>query len=359
MEVYGASVSYYTGKLETYLRYKGIAYERSSPYEEISEIKAQVGSIQHPMVKRDDGRWMSDSTPMILQLEKEHPEPSILPTDPVVAFIAHLIEDYADEWLWRAAMHYRWSYDHDRELLSRILADELTGHLKLPRFWRCRLIKRRQHKFVSNDGVTKTTRSHVEAGYLHILALMSSLLAKQPFILGDKPSIADIGLMGPMLRHFGQDPTPAAIMRDTAPFVFEWLGRMWNARARTTQGEFVAEIPSDFTPMLQEICETHLVQLADNAKAWQLNQNKFSMNVQGCHYQHLPVSRYRVYCLEMLRGQFACLDENAQAAVKSLLPFTQATVLWDGDVQAQSGYDESRQAPFNKAINVFSNGVPA
>ncbi|MFT5211840.1 MAG: hypothetical protein ACI9CE_003581, partial [Flavobacterium sp.] len=69
MKVYGASVSYYTGKLETYLRYKGIPYERDSPYKVQREIMEQVGSIQHPTMKRDDGRWMSDSTPMILQFE--------------------------------------------------------------------------------------------------------------------------------------------------------------------------------------------------------------------------------------------------------------------------------------------------
>jgi glutathione S-transferase len=360
MKVYGASVSYYTGKLETYLRYKGIPYERDSPFNERREIMEQVGSIQHPMVKRDDGRWMSDSTPMILQLEKEYPERSILPQDPVIEFIAHLIEDYADEWLWRVAMHYRWSYDHDRELLCRILADELTAHVKLPRFVRARIVKNRQLKgFVINDGVTGETREHVESGYHRILALMSSVLESRPFILGDKPSLADIGLMGPMLRHFGQDPTPAEIMRDTAPRVFEWLGRMWNASQQPCAGEFLSEIPADLTPMLKEISETHLVQLNDNAKAWHQKQDKFSMIVQGCHYQQLPVSRYRVYCLEMLRERFASLDESSQHAVRSVLPFESAEILWQNDLAAKSHYDEARQAPFNRAINVFDGAVPS
>jgi glutathione S-transferase len=360
VKVYGASVSYYTGKLETYLRYKGLAHERGSPYDVRHEIMEQLGSIQHPMIKRSDGRWMSDSTPMILQFETEYPERSILPKNPVVEFIAHLIEDYADEWLWRVAMHYRWSYDHDRELLCRILADELTAHVKLPRFVRARIVKNRQLKgFVINDGVTGETREHVESGYHRILALMSSVLESRPFILGDKPSLADIGLMGPMLRHFGQDPTPAEIMRDTAPLVFEWLGRMWNASHQSGDGDFLSSIPGDLTPMLQEISETHLVQLTDNAKAWHQNQDKFSMTVQGCQYQRLPVSRYRVYCLEMLRERFASLDEVSQNAVKALLPFAPAEILWQDDLQAKSDYDAARQAPFNKPINVFDGAVPS
>ena len=70
MKLYGISVSYYTGKLEAYLRYKGVQYTMASPYADQKRIRAKVGAIQVPIVERDDGRWMSDSTPMILQLEK-------------------------------------------------------------------------------------------------------------------------------------------------------------------------------------------------------------------------------------------------------------------------------------------------
>ena len=42
---------------------------------------------------------------------------------------------------------------------------------------------------------------------LLIIALdrMQAILQDRPFMLGDTPSIADYGLMGPMLRHFSQD----------------------------------------------------------------------------------------------------------------------------------------------------------
>lgn len=360
MKVYGASVSYYTGKLEAYLRYKGIAYERGVPYERAAEIKAAVGCIQHPMAQCEDGRWMSDSTPMLLHLESEHSNRCILPDNPVVRFVAMLIEDYADEWLWRAAMHYRWSYEHDSALLSRILADELTGHLRAPRFLRVRMVKKRQLTgFVLNDGVTAQTQEHVELGYRRILDLMSESLRLRPFLLGDSPSIADFGLMGPMLRHFGQDPTPAEIMRDTAPHVFEWLGRVWNAGSTPEGGGFLSEVPGDLMPMLQEACETHLGQLEVNAAAYHAGQKKFAMNIQGCAYSELPVSRYRVYCLEMLREQFFDMSDADQASVRGLLPFDHAQTLWSERIRAESGYDAQRMAPFNEAINVFDDGVPA
>jgi len=359
MIVYGASVSYYTGKLEAYLRYKGISYERASPYPQAERIKREAGCIQHPVVERQDGRWMSDTTPIILQLEQEHPNQPVLPQDPVVRFTALLIEDYADEWLWRAAMHYRWSYKHDRALLSRILTDELTTHLKLPRFFRLRMIARRQRQgFVINDGVTDSTREHVEQGYHRILALMSTALAERPYLLGASPSIADFGLMGPMLRHFGQDPTPAEIMRDTAPRVYDWVARTWNASDMTQQHAFVETLPDDLDGLLQEICETHLVQLAENARAWHEGKKKFDMLVQGCQYRHLPVSRYRVYCLEQLRRHFEALVPESRQLVQDKLSFPMADLLWQDAIKADSGYDAAGDAPFNKAINVFENGVP-
>ncbi len=357
MKVYGVSVSYFTGKLEAYLRYKGISYEMESPFGKADEIKPHTGAIQVPMVLRDDGRWMSDSTPIIAQLEIEHPEYPIFPSDPVVRFIALLIEDYADEWLWRAAMHYRWSYEHDRALLSRILVDEIAQHLNAPRFLKLRTISKRQHNsFVVKDGVTPETQAHVEAGYFAALRNMTAMLAERPFLLGDAPSIADFGMMGPMLRHFGQDPTPQEIMRNEGPAVYEWVARVWNARAVATP-DFPPEVSTSTAPMLKEIAETHLTQLRYNAEAYMGNQQKFAMTVQGCDYKNLPVSRYRVYCLERLREEFASLTPDDQDVIRALLPYAGADVIWN-EIASESGYDVDRQAPFNKAINVYGDGTP-
>ncbi len=359
MRVYGSKISYFTGKLEAYLRYKGFDYERLPATAHAKTIQANVGAMQLPVVERDDGRWMSDTTPIIQQLEKEHPNPAVLPTDAVVRFIALLIEDYADEWLWRPAMHYRWSYSHDRELLSSIIVDELLAHIPIPRFLKRFIIKRRQRGgFVIGDGVRPETWDHVEAGYFAALENMARMLERRRFLLGNAPSVADFGFMGPMLRHFGQDPTPADRMRDRAPAVYAWVSRVWNAKAEEKAPDFVDTIPADATPMLKEICETHLNQLASNAEAYKNDIRRFTMTVQGCEYVKMPVSRYRVACLERLREAYAKLDEERQKTVQTLLPYPEAAILWDPGFSARSGYDEEKRAPFNKAINVYGTGVP-
>ena len=358
MKVYGSRISYYTGKIEAYLRYKGIAYTAlPTPYDKAEMLKEKVGAVQMPIID-DDGQWMSDTTPIIEHLETQHPENPVIPGDPVVAFIAFLIEDYGDEWLWRSAMYYRWWYRNDRELASSTLTDELTGHVKAPRWMRQRMITRRQVKhYVHRDGITDSTRPHVEATYAAALAGMEAILAQRPFLLGSAPSIADYGMLGPMFRHYGQDPTPQEIMRNTAPAVFEWVARMWRA---VSEGEpaFVTSVPEDTAPLLREICETHLVQLQANAAAFAAGEERFGMTVQGCAYKDLATSRYRVWCLEELRRRFASLTDEAKASVQALLPYDQAAILWSDEPVAQSGFNADGRLPFGPAINVFEGGLP-
>lgn len=107
--VFGSSISYFTGKLENYFRIKGIPYEfKPMTARGVAPVmKKKTGSTQVPAVELGDGRWMTDSTPIIQWFEKEYPSPAVIPTDALQRFFSLLLEDYADEWLWRPAMHYR------------------------------------------------------------------------------------------------------------------------------------------------------------------------------------------------------------------------------------------------------------
>ncbi len=359
IRVHGCSISYYTGKLEAYLRYRGVDYERLPTFGYQREIKRETGAVQMPIVHLEDGRWMSDSTPIIAWFEAQQQAASIYPDDPALRFVSLLLEDYADEYLWRPAMHYRWSYQHDREYASGAIVDDMLGDFWPPRWVKKLLIAQRQRRgFVRGDGVTKQTWDHVEQGYLSALDRLEAIFALRPFILGDAPTIADFGFMGPMLRHFGQDPTPAEIMRTHAPGVYEWVARMWNTRARTTAPELLSEIDAPLADLLGEACETHLVQLRENAAAFGQGHSRYDQEIQGCLYERVPSSRYRVFCLEQLRRQWACLDDKARADLRQFLPEPHACVLWDDRAPVVSEYDPEHRAPFNRAINVFGHGVP-
>src|SRR5262245_66630274 len=100
--VYGTDCSYYTGKLEAYLRAKGIDY-RLEPFSpsNMERCARHTGVTQIPQVEQGDGTWLIDTTLIIEHFERLSPEPAVTPRDPAVAFVSVLLEDYADEWLWR------------------------------------------------------------------------------------------------------------------------------------------------------------------------------------------------------------------------------------------------------------------
>jgi glutathione S-transferase len=358
MKVYGSRISYYTGKLEAYLRDKGIAYTLlPTPYDKAEMLREKVGAVQMPIVE-DDGTWMSDTTPIIEHLETRVPGRPVIPTNPVVRFLAYLIEDYGDEWLWRSAMYYRWWYSYDRMLASSTLTDELTNHVKAPRFMRRRMIVRRQVRhYVERDGVTEANHHHSQETYFNALAAMSAMLEHRPFLLGIAPSFADYGMMGPMFRHYGQDPTPQEIMRTKAPAVYEWVARMWHAQD-AGEPEFLSTMPEDSAGLLREACECHLGQLAANARAFAADQSRFDMEIQGVTYRSIATSQYRVWCLEELRRRFAELNAEDKSKVQALLPYDHADLLWSDAVPAQSNFNTDGHLPFGKAINVFEGGLP-
>ena len=346
IRVYGPDSSYFTGKLEAYLRYKEIPYELhdQNPF---PKLRKETGIAQVPGVELRDGRWMTDTTPIIAWLETQVDGPAVIPSDPVQAFFSLLLEDYADEWLWRPAMHYRWSYAQDAHFEGRKLAEELLAPLKWPGFVKRLAVRNRQRRlFVRGDGVTPTTRAHVEGIYLTTLEQLQAILRDRPFLLGDIPTIADYGFFGSMFRHFGLDPTPARIMRDTASDVYEWVARVWNARASQAHGDLAEGIPPEWGPILDAVGSAYLPHQAANAAAWKAGERKFDVEIEGTLYRGLWTSRYRVWCLEQLRSHFEALPEAARDEVRGTL---EAHGCWEPlwRVEApESGVDPEGRAPF-------------
>jgi glutathione S-transferase len=318
------------------------------------KVGRRTGTTQMPAVELPDGRWMTDTTPMIAWFESQHPEPAVIPVDPLQGFVSRLVEDYADEWMWRPALHYRWSYRGDALLLSRRIVDEMISRVPLPGFLKRFAIRQRQiRRYVRGDGITAATREHVEGSYLRSLDQLEAILATRPFLLGAQPTLADFGFFASMFRHFGLDPTPAAIMLERAPAVYAWLPRVWNARASQARGALEAGIPGDWSPILREIGDAYLPYLCANAEAWKGRAKHFDVETQGARYQRLPVSRYRVWCLERLRAHFEALPAAVQGQARTLLEAHGCwEPLWRIDALA-SGYDPAGAAPFARGLPVF------
>jgi len=319
---YGSNISYFSGKLEMYFRAKGIPYEWHTMTMRCMEkvIGPNTGVTQMPALQLGDGRWMTDTTAIIAWFEEHYPGPSITPTDPVKRFFSLLLEDYADEWLWRPAMHYRWYDDEGAMQLSRHIANELMDDIPAPGFLKRWLMRQRQRRgFTAGDGVSAGNRLQVEAIYHDNLAILEGILQTRPFLLGEQPSLADIAFMGPMFRHFSQDPAPAEIMRQNAPAVAEWTARLWNCSPGQCAGEWLKGIPQDWALWLRDIGTNYLPYLNANAEAVAVGKKRFDCSIGGVSYRGARSSPYRIWCLEQLRGHYTSLAENDQLVVRDLL----------------------------------------
>ena len=113
--VIGAEMSPYSVKVRSYFRYKGIPFQwipRNAASQAEFEKYAKMPII--PLVVTPDGTGIQDSTPIIDQVEKLHPEPQVHPVEPVTQFISALIEEFGDEWGNKWMFHYRWARDVDQ-----------------------------------------------------------------------------------------------------------------------------------------------------------------------------------------------------------------------------------------------------
>ena len=360
LKLYGLRISYYTGKLEGYLRYKEIPYDFVTLNPRLMRmLRDKTGAAQMPAVELPDGRFMTDTTPMIAWLETQHPNSAVIPNDPLLRFFSHLLEDYAEEWLWRPAMHYRWSYVTDRMHLSRKIVDEMMGSVPVPGAIMRAIIRRRQRgEYVQRDGVDADTWDHVESIYLNTLERLESIFQNRPYLLGDAPTLADFGFFASMFRHFSQDPTASDLMRLRAPGVFSWQARLWNARVGTTPYKLLQELPADLKPILKDAGDAYLPYLNDNARAWQQGLKRFDPVIQGVQYGAVPVSQYRVWCLEQLQQHARAVPETHKGQVQAIL---EAQGCWQPLFaldEPGSHYDEGSDAPFRGRKVHYDNRKP-
>lgn len=315
--VHGLDLSYFTGKLEGYLRAKGLPYRlQEMDTTAFRALALKTGVRQMPQLELPDSRWMTDTPVIIDQLEAEHPQSSLTPVDPALRFLAELIEAYGDEHLWRPALYYRWAFRTDAQLMSGRLADGMFRDIPLPRALRRQIALFRQRSiYLGGEGVHRTNRLSIEADYLDMLDALDKIFAERDWLLGNAPTRADIGLFGPLFRHFACDPTPAAIMRARAPSVAAWVARLWALKPDPGRSAaLMTRAPADLGPLMDLIEHRFLPEMAANQAAVSNGVARTHHTQEGVTFSY-RANAYRAWRLGRLQAAYAALEGASRLAV--------------------------------------------
>ena len=332
LPIRGVPASPYTRKMLALLRYRRIPYRYlqgnlrgDQPLGELPQPK--VGLIPVLYLPDEHGELQAevDSTPLIRRLEDEYPGRSVIPADPVVAFLNYLIEDYGDEWLTKAMFHYRWYYQDDIEMAGAVLPhyadvsrpDEEMQMMKQE--FSARQIAR-LYVVGSND----TTAPVIEASYKRFLHCLNEHLKSFPFIMGHRPGAGDFGCFGQLTQLVQFDPTPSKVAIDGFPRVHAWVSKMEDLSGVEPRADDFLDcdaIPATFTELLKEIGRTYVPVMLANAQALDQGAEKVRATVQGAAWEQEPFP-YQGKCLQWLRVEYARLSDDDRARADEILAGT-------------------------------------
>ncbi|MEM9738764.1 MAG: glutathione S-transferase N-terminal domain-containing protein [Pseudomonadota bacterium] len=344
----GTEMSYYSGKVRAYLRWKGIDFEEVVPTPPVmmGEVMANIGWPVIPVLQAPDGHYIQDSYDIIQHFEEVDIGASAYPSSPLQHVVSLLIQLYADEWLVIPAMHYRWNHNEewvygefgvnaspDGTADEQYAAGKSVGaHFKgaLP--------------FL---GITDETVAGVEAAYEATLHDLSVHLEQFPYMLGSRASFADFCMMGPLYAHLYRDPASGALMKRIAPKVADYVERTMAGEGR--QGDLLAgdAIPETLLPILKRQMSEQLPVLLASIPLLEVWAQTAEPGAEvprgfvpvpfetGGHAGMCMARSFPLFRLQNALGMLGSALSNQEHATKSLLHKAGGEALLDGPLKAR------------------------
>jgi len=318
--LFGAETSAYSTKMRAYLKYKGVAFDWTPRTQETEDELKRVSRFPTlPILVTSSGFAVHDTTPMMEALEADSPEPSATPADPALAFLACVLEEYADAWLAKTVFHYRWTRKKDQRLAAaRAIDDYYTVSAPEDRKAaedRALETMTGQLKAMQLDGELGDA---LEKSFKRFVKLLDEHLRKHLFLFGERPSIADFAIAGQLIQLM-KDPTPAKIIEKDGEFVAKWCEFM---AAPTASGPFAAldDLRDTLAPLFaDDLAFFFLPWAAENLESSLAGAESFTVTLGKDAVQLAPL-RSAARSFRELRRKFV----SAQA-IDTLRAFTDET----------------------------------
>lgn len=340
-ELVATQFSYYSAKVRACLQYKRLPYVESLPNFDtmFNRVLAVTGEAKFPVVFCPDGEVLTDSCNIVEALERRHPERPVVPEDGVLHLVAVLLETLCDEFFAAPFIYYRWVPEDTRQWALDFFRLTMIRGIDDPE-------QKKQAADVSQmvaggiqDKVRKIgqDRADMQAESQRlteaICAAVDRHLASTDFLLGNRPSLADLALMNGFFGHLYMDPCEAGnFIRRHCTHLSLWMMRMHAAAGESDRGELFA--PDNLGELLVSLArpfhtvangmldavDAALANYDDGAELpASLGRIEVSLNDTA---MSVAASPYGVWKLQRLRDVYQELSESERERADALLADT-------------------------------------
>jgi hypothetical protein len=243
-----------------------------------------------PFYRAGGGEFFYDSTGLAGHLDQQA-KPGVaplIPPEPLLRFLCQLIDEAFDEFGLYMVHHMRWvgsatttpmgvvTAAEMRHLLPGPVQQRVAAHLPQRQVRRCPYLLSvapvgfdvglQQHLTPPSRAGFPATHALLDASWVAYLEAMESLLSKQPYLLGDRFTLADASAYGQLSMNL-IDGIAAQRLATLAPHTFQWLLDIRDGKHVAGQGELYAS--AALKPLLAVIGSTFMPLMAQNLAAFE------------------------------------------------------------------------------------------
>jgi hypothetical protein len=332
-------------------------------FPEMSEELDEYPSV--PFYTLDQKTFYYDSSSLALHLDALSDDASddtklpLVPSAPKLEFLTHLIDEAFDEFGLYMVHHMRWVGSARTTRMGHRTAAEM-GLLGLPPVggFLARSLYRRQAQRCpylfsvapagfetglpaartppSRDGFPPT-HALLDSAWRKYLGAMEELLSRQPYIMGQRFTLADASAYGQLGMNL-VDPEAAALLEQLAPGVYRWLCAIRAGEHRGSEGGLSAN--GSCRPLLDIIGSTFVPLMVQNEVAFEREKasgetlfNEAAFDQGRALYDgelmdypfRAVVKTFQVKVWRDLKNRWAALDESTRVELtQEFLPWSEA-----------------------------------
>ncbi|MEM8564437.1 MAG: glutathione S-transferase C-terminal domain-containing protein [Pseudomonadota bacterium] len=279
---------------------------------------------------------------------------ALLPEDPALQFLCRLIDEAFDEFGLYMVHHNRWVTSAKTNVMAETTLREMRRLVMPPmrkgmqRNLSTRQVSRcpylfsvaplgydcgmlSEHTPPARAGFPET-HTLLDSAWRRYLAAMESVLKEQPFLLGERFTLADASAYGQLAMNL-PDGRAAELLQEYAPRTYQWLCAIDNGEHATSEGAL--EIHAALTPLLSCIMETFVPLMQQNEAAFTklraqgietFNEAAFDRGealydgeLMGQPFRSVAKT-FQVVTWRELSAQWHALDGGARATLSSHIP---------------------------------------